>query len=68
MLTAYTENKEEESMDETVKLVVDTYEKQCDTYKNKSVSFLVRITADMLRMKYDQVQDILEKHYSDDAE
>ena len=68
MLNAHTDNREEEDMDETSQLVVDIYEKQCETYKNKSVSFLVRITADMLRMKHDQVQDILEKYYSDDAE
>ena len=67
MLDANKDNSEQ-NIDETTKLVVDTYEKQCGTYQNKSVSFLLRITADMLHMKYEQVQDILEKYYSDDAE
>ena len=67
MLNAHADNKPEEELDEVVQAVVDMYEKQADMYKKKSVSFLLRITADQLGMKYEQVQDILEKYYSDDV-
>ena len=67
MLHAHADTKSEEELDEVVQAVVDMYEKQADMYKKKSVSFLLRITADQLGMKYEQVQDILEKYYSDDV-
>jgi hypothetical protein len=67
MLNAHADTKPEEELDEVVQAVVDMYEKQADMYKKKSVSFLLRITADQLGMKYEQVQDILEKYYSDDV-
>jgi hypothetical protein len=67
MLNAHADAKPEEELDEVVQAVVDMYEKQADMYKKKSVSFLLRITADQLGMKYEQVQDILEKYYSDDV-
>ena len=67
MINADADTKSEEELDEVVQAVVDMYEKQADMYKKKSVSFLLRITADQLGMKYEQVQDILEKYYSDDV-
>lgn len=67
MLNAHADTKSEEELDEVVQAVVDMYEKQADMYKKKSVSFLLRITADQLGMKYEQVQDMLEKYYSDDV-
>lgn len=68
MLNAHADTKKsEEELDEVVQAVVDMYEKQADMYKKKSVSFLLRITADQLGMKYEQVQNILEKYYSDDV-
>ena len=67
MLNAHADAKSEEELDEVVQAVVDMYEKQADMYKKKSVSFLLRITADQLGMKYEQVQNILEKYYSDDV-
>lgn len=67
MLNAHKEKRSEDEISEIEQAVVDMYERQAEIHKNKKITFLVRITADQLGMKYDAVQEILEKHYSDDV-
>lgn len=49
--------------DTIIQQVVSTYEKNEMLYKDKSITWKVRVTADELNMKKDQLIDILEKYY-----
>lgn len=68
MLSSSTIRNNQDAEDEVVNLVVNTYEKTATEYQGKSIAWNLRITADELRMKQEDVREILEKYYSDDTE
>ena len=68
MLSSSTIRNNQDAEDEVVNLVVDTYEKTATKYQGKSIAWNLRITADELSMKQEDVREILEKYYSDDTE
>lgn len=68
MLNADATKNNREERDEVVDIVVSTYEKIAEKYSGKSIAWNLRITADELSMKQEDVREILEKFYSDDTE
>lgn len=61
-------SKQHKDIDAVTDMVVDKFEKNTNLYSGKSVAWCLRITADELSMKLDEVREILEKYYSDDVQ
>ena len=49
--------------EEFIELAVSTFEKNNELYSGKSIAWNVRVTADELEIKKDELLDILDKHY-----
>ena len=45
-------------------IIISTFEKNLELYKNKSMSWIVRITADETRIRIDELQQLLEQYYN----
>ena len=46
--------------------VINTFEKNLKLYKNQSMGWIVRITADETKIKVDELQEILEQYYDNE--
>lgn len=49
--------------DENKDTIISTFEKNLELYKNKSMSWVVRITADETRTRLEELQELLEQYY-----
>lgn len=56
------------SGDENTDEILKVFEKNLELYKNKSMSWVVRVTADETRTRIDDLQELLEKYYSNEEE
>lgn len=54
--------------EDLIENTVATYEKNCELYKGKSLTWCVRITADELGMKKDTLCEILDKYYGSEEQ
>lgn len=57
--------KKKDSQEQDIERVVNTFKKNEDLYKGKSDKFIIRITADELGIRKDDLCDILAEHYED---
>lgn len=60
--------KDPELDEDLIQNAVDTYEKNMYQYKGKSLNWIVRITADELGMKKDDLCEVLDDYYNRPAE
>jgi hypothetical protein len=57
--------KDPELDEDMVQNAVDTYEKNMYQYKGKSMTWIIRITADELGMKKDDLCEVLDDYYTE---
>lgn len=58
--------KQSDTNEELIEKAVSVYERNELLYKGKSMNWLLRVTADEVGIKKDELIDILEKFYGDD--